>query len=646
MRPLLRWLTRPAVRGVLLGLGCSVLASLAAHSTLLLNLENWFQDGCFAFRGKRYSPANILLVGLDDESLDSLKKPLVYTSPELAEVVTFFKAKGAATIGLDVLVPESYTTLPDLQEGKPGDVSPLGLAIRDAGNVVLPEWEINGRRLRPVLQWQAKHLMDPGPEDFGFVNLTEDDDSFVRRQQLFVRDAKTGRRRTQFALSLVAMARGWKIEWIDGDLFLQGSRVPLDDEQKLRINFVGPPGTFKVIPLVDVLAAARGEKALAREADPRGAIVIIGTTARSQQDYHTTPYSNTYWSSLFLSTGPADLMSGSEVHANIAATLLDRVDVHSLPWLNCVILLIAGAVLGTAYARLLVAGAALGPFYALLYLVWSFVIAVAHHFGWKLFCLCAFKWLNVQLEILPMLVLGVLIFSVTFVQAWWTLRRMLGKLKSDRVIEEWEKNPQFASEDRQITVLFADIRDFSVFSENNVARDVVALLNAYFSAVVPVIEKHGGTLNQFVGDGMMVIFGAPVAQEDHPARAVRAAVEMVNLVEKMHEQWAPLGFPNLRIGVGVNTGQAAIGMVGSPDRLDYTAIGHTTNMAARIEAATREFDVDILISHTTYQNVQRLGLNCEPNSRSVKVKKQTVEVHAVPIRPASGTTGVGPTAQV
>lgn len=259
---ILRLLRKRGWRGTLLGILCAGVAWLATHTAVLLSLEEWMQDGCFAFRGQRSTRARVLIVGLDEETLDGLKKPLLYTSPELAEVVSYFRAKGAAAIGLDVFVPDSYKALPDLQAGKPGDVTKLGQAILDAGNVVLPEWDLSGRRLRPVLQWQLKHLTDPGPSDIGFVNLTEDDDLFLRRQQLYARDPETGLGHPQFALALAALARGWKFDWTDAGLFLEGNRVPLDDVQKLRINFVGPPDTFKVIPLIQALAAARGGRAL------------------------------------------------------------------------------------------------------------------------------------------------------------------------------------------------------------------------------------------------------------------------------------------------------------------------------------------------------------------------------------------------
>src|SRR5205823_402345 len=129
--------------------------------------------------------------------------------------------------------------------------------------------------------------------------------------------------------------------------------------------------------------------------------------------------------------------------------------------------------------------------------------------------------------------------------------------------------------ERQVTVLFADSRGFTDFSEAHSPHDVVALLNAYYTAIVPVIEAEHGTINTYIGDGIMVLIGAPASDPEHALHAVRAAVAMVRRVHELKEQWARLGNPAMRIGVGVHTGKAVIGSIGSPQRLDYTAIGDT-----------------------------------------------------------------------
>src|SRR4029077_18676125 len=121
------------------------------------------------------------------------------------------------------------------------------------------------------------------------------------------------------------------------------------------------------------------------------------------------------------------------------------------------------------------------------------------------------------------------------------------------------------------------------YSESHAPHQVVALLNEYFAVIVPIIENHGGTLNQYMGDGIMVIFSAPTEQANHALRAVETAVDMVRRIHELRDTWTRHDNPRFRVGVGVHTGQVVAGAVGSPRRLDYTVIGDTVNVASRIE---------------------------------------------------------------
>jgi len=583
-----------------------------------LLLEERLQDGCFSFRGNRFSETRVVLVTLDPGSLEALRKPLLFTSPELAEAVTYLKSQGAASIGLDLILPQSYADLPELQAGAVGDSGRMGQAILDAGNVVLPEMRVQDRWLSTLPQWRLKSFLAPDAKDIGFANWTEDGDHFLRRQQLVINEK--GQQRLQFALALVARARGWEAEWTEDGLQLGGMPVLLDGEQRLRINYVGPPGSFPEVSLGAVLAAAR--KGAPLPVDVAGAIVIVGATSRDQQDFHATPFSNSYWLSMY--GGPEGLMSGSEIHANIAATLLDRAFLRSPSWLTTLLFLLAfGALLGRLFARL--------------NMTWGLLLFAGHHVAWRWLCLWLFAGMGLRFIILPVLVLGVLVYGLTLLQRWRLLRLMLGVVKSEKIARLLEEDPgqlDLHGEERVVTLLFADIRSFTPFAESHSPREVVALLNAYFGAIVPIIERHGGTLNQYMGDGIMVIFGAPVTQPDQAVRAVRAAVEVIRCVHAMQQRWAELGFPGLRMGVGIHTGRVVVGTVGSPDRLDYSAIGDTTNTTARIEAKNKEFGTEILISDETYQILpdderRRLGCCAAKLHAEVKGKDQPLELHKV-----------------
>jgi adenylate cyclase len=158
---------------------------------------------------------------------------------------------------------------------------------------------------------------------------------------------------------------------------------------------------------------------------------------------------------------------------------------------------------------------------------------------------------------------------------------------------------QLSGDRRRITVLFCDIRGFSTMSEQLPPEKVVKLLNDYFECMVEVVFRNNGTLDKFIGDGMMVIFGAPEDDPFQEEHALRTAIEMQRELKLLAERWKPEGL-NIRSGIGINSGPAVVGNIGSSRRMDYTAIGDTVNLASRLESATKEMSVGILVSEYTY----------------------------------------------
>jgi adenylate cyclase len=135
-------------------------------------------------------------------------------------------------------------------------------------------------------------------------------------------------------------------------------------------------------------------------------------------------------------------------------------------------------------------------------------------------------------------------------------------------------------------------------------EDVVQLLNEYFECMVEIVFRHKGTLDKFLGDGLMVLFGAPMEDPNQEEHAISAAVEMQRQLKVLCENWQLQGRAPIRIGIGIHTGTAIVGNVGSSQRMEYTAIGDTVNVAARLEAATKQFETGILVSETTWSATQ------------------------------------------
>lgn len=632
----------PTCRGAVVGLICALACCLLNESVVMRGAENWALDNCFVLRGRRPSSAEIVVVGIDEDSLRELKKPLAFISPEMGEVIRFLDAQGASAVGIDFFIPADAEDRVYFRPGADGDADQLGKAIAQSKKVVLPEWQLGDQWLSPLFQWKAKHDIDPAWTDLGFVNLTTDNDTFLRRQQLRAKTADD-EAKPQFGFAVFGLAEKKDQDWFTAkSLMLDDRKIPTESGQML-INFVGPPGTIKTVPFHSVLKAARGD-ATDLQQSWKGKTVLVGVTAYTYQDHHATAYSNqaAMWAvQYFTSTPKLDRMAGTEIQANIVATLKDRAFlIQPLGKLTTPLaLLLIGPLLGIGFARL-----SLG---------WGALLTILHHWLWKLLCIAVFSWLNWRVEMVSMLLMGVMLYGVTFGLRWRWIRRMMGMVKSEAVARALEADPSkldLQGEEREISVLFCDVRNFTTYSELHTPHQVVQLLNAYFGVIVPIIEEEGGIVNQYIGDGLMVLFGAPERQPDHALRASRAAVRLVKAVYGLRQRWKELDCPEFRIGVGVHTGKVIVGTIGSKNRLDYTAIGDTVNTASRLESATKDAQADILLSEITVAEIpekDRASLADSWIPMGLRLKGKAERLQGYPIRlwntPSAPANGPGDT---
>jgi adenylate cyclase len=604
----------------MIGVVCALVCWGLNGTSLINALENWAFDVCFVLRGQRPSQANVLIVAMDEASLQEIRKPLMFFSPELAKVVGYVHDQGAAAIGIDFLLTASGKTMKYLLPTRVGDAQVMGQAVGRAGNVVLPEWLGGGDRpLLPLREWQAPSQQPWA--NLGFVDLLVDSDSCLRRQELRM-PIGHGNFEPSMHLALLMKADRLPEQWLSAPkLMFGGKPIPLEADGTLRINYVGPPGSIRTVAFREVLAAAKQPAGQHAQNTPfKDAIVLIGSTVGAFKDSYPTPYSE----QTILRLQPVKMMPGVEVNANVVATLLDRAFITTPWWLSTPLLL-------------LVVGGAMGAVLARCSLELGALLTLAHHVVWRTLAVTAFCWANWRVEQVSMLLLGVVLYGTIFAMRWRWIRRMMGMVKSEavaRALEAGGAKLDLRGQQREITVLFCDIRDFTPFSEQHSPQEVVCLLNAFFAAAVPAIEAQQGTVNQYIGDAVMVLFGAPQFQPDHAARAVRAAVEVVRRVHDLCDRWKGLGAEQFRVGIGIHTGKAVVGTVGSPRRLDYTAIGDTVNTAARIESANKDLRSEVLISQATFaalsaEDRQRLVANQEPKTLSVKGKQESLQVYAV-----------------
>ena len=206
------------------------------------------------------------------------------------------------------------------------------------------------------------------------------------------------------------------------------------------------------------------------------------------------------------------------------------------------------------------------------------------------------------------------------------VRNLLGKVISPEVAEELiQSDVQLGGEEKEISILFTDLRGFTGLSENRAPAEVLDFLNEYLTRMTAVIDRHGGVVDKYIGDAIMALFGAPLALPDHANRAVACALEMTKELEHSNAAFQAKGWPELAMGIGIHTGKVVVGNMGSKDRLNYTAIGDGVNLASRLESATKEFGVPIIVSEATRQQAPGYQYK-ELDIIQVKGKSQSVRI--------------------
>jgi len=212
------------------------------------------------------------------------------------------------------------------------------------------------------------------------------------------------------------------------------------------------------------------------------------------------------------------------------------------------------------------------------------------------------------------------------------IKHAMGKYISQDVMQNVVKNIdelKLGGKRADVTVLFADIRGFTSLSENMSAEEVSNILNEYFTGIEPIISKHSGVINKFIGDAVMAIFGEPIHDKNHALNAVKCADEILEKVEELQKKWLKEGKPKIEIGVGINTGEAFVGNIGSETRLEYTVIGDVVNLASRIENYNKIYKTKFLISATTYEKVRNIVDVIKISEVSIRGKAKKLDIYEV-----------------
>ena len=389
-----------------------------------------------------------------------------------------------------------------------------------------------------------------------------------------------------------------------GSVQLGETTIPTDEFGRMLINYRGPNRTFPMYSISDLL-----DRNL-----PAGTfkdkIVLIGATAIGIYDLRVTPYSPN--------------MAGIEKHASVVDNILKGDFLRRAPDLDIPLIFIFTLLLGILIPRL---GARSGA------AVFIVLFAVFSGFVYYLFIAKGiwFSWIYPA---------SALFFGYTSQTAYRffteerrarDIRKMFSSYVSKRIVDELIRDPNKAKlggDRKEITVLFSDIRGFTNFSEKHEPEDVVSLLNEYLGAMTNIVFEHDGTLDKFVGDAIMALWGAPVGQPDHAERACRCSLVMIKKLKELQAKWTAEGKYAIDIGIGINTGDMVVGNMGAEGKkMDYTVIGDNVNLGARLEGLTRKYNNHIIISEFTYEKVKNIVKVNELGSVTVKGKEKPVVIY-------------------
>ncbi len=568
----------------------SKLTGFAILAVLLLLDSGWFGigerlelavgDRLLAWHAQgRVPDPDLLIVTIDERSIDALSSEFgrfPWPRSAYAEMVEGLRSHAPAAIVFDITFAEpdlanpdadtwfvetvtadSSVYLPLTRLDPEADADPSALALDEFGTKLGFERTpvaVAGARVALLLPFERLAMTGR----IGAINFLADVDGVGRRY---------------FA---TIDAHGWLIPSLPMRVARDlGVKTPTSPAYE--IHWRGQAGGHPRVSYADLLTAVREGR------DPRvtGKVLVVGTDAQGLGDFRTTPLSALH---------PGVEVLASAIETLKASDALQRTptNVANLLALIALIVIAALSLRGASPARIglllllvspLAAGAAYAAFDANLRVVWLQPV------GWA--------WLS---------------FAVGALADWLQERRarehterVFSRFVDSRVVADLVNSPDSAMDRKgatlDITVLFSDIRGFTTFSETRPPDEVVALLNRYFSRQVEVVFRHGGTIDKFIGDAIMAFWGAPVADPDHAAHAVAAALEMATVASEFERELAASGAA-FGIGVGLHSGPAVVGFIGSENRLDYTAIGDTVNLASRIEGSTKGV-ATVLVSEAT-----------------------------------------------
>jgi adenylate cyclase len=581
---------------------CSAIAVSSTAITLALGNITFFQllnlkaqDAHFVLRGKQPTK-DIVLVGIDEKALNTFPDPTLFWQPYYADAI-----QGAAGAGAKVLILDVAFGIP-VAKWEPNADSALAGAYAAATPTmpVVSAWVASTADQSDPAFAVPVNMMASALDGAAFANLTVDSDDFVRRQEMIEQPtpgAPPDSAKRSMALHGAEKFLGVSAAVRNGKLFLGNREIPTDSDRFLTINYAGPADTFPEISLYDVVQAVRSGKQAQLEKWFKGKAVLLGPD-NNLGDRHSTPFYTAFGLSMKWQT------AGVEIHANSLRTLLTSDFLRPVPdWLRLVALLVTAGATVAVSASFAVSQTAL----------WSVVLlAVALIFTHLVFRAgFLLSSTDMLLVFVCSLIGGIIYRFATAEKKSSFFKSAVALFVGKDVARSLDASDRIdlTGQRQMVTIMFSDIRGFTAFCESKDPAVIVDLLNVYMALMCKIIVGHHGHVNKFIGDGILAVFADTDEGAEpggHAARAVRCATEMVT------------AHNDFKTGTGMHSGEVVIGNVGSSDKMEFTVLGDTVNLASRLESLNKEHKTNLLMS----------GSTCEMLGGAV----DTVYLGAVPVR--------------
>jgi adenylate cyclase len=578
-------------------------------TTPLERMEYAARDLLMRMRGPEKPATDIVIVAIDDLSFNYTGYQWPWPRSYLGEIVDQINAGGAKVVGVDIIL-----FAPD-REPSNDDVFAAALAESNlsASVVQITDNSVDGVKYfsfsQPISQYRVAF------DGLGVTGVNQDEDAIVRRIQAFATYQDQVYYNWAFEIAGLYLGIEPKITPVtptQAILEFNGQTIPLPRGNQMLVNFAGPAKTYTTYPAASV---ALGD-ILEQNPDAfRDKIVLIGATTITLHDVYPTPFS---------SQTP---MPGVEIVANAINTIITGTYIReSPPWMAFLIViaaaLIAALISSSKHPTRTVV--------LMVSIMAAYSIAAAVIFFRE-------RYVLPLIAPLFMLFLGVVLPTLEQAVSQELEKRrvhtLFSRFISPEMVDQMMSTQDLNSLNKRsdVTIIFSDIRGFTNMSEKLTPEEVVAVLNPYLEAMTQVIYEHGGTVDKYEGDAIIAFFGEPVPYKDHAVRALRASLDMRKALEKLRKQWEKEGRSNhqIEMGVGVNSGEVFVGLLGSAQRINYTVIGDNANLASRLQDLTKTYAWPVLISESTWQQVKDEFDAELADAVVVKGKTQPVNVYKV-----------------